>query len=131
MRQLFLCIMILGTAAFAGAQDVFPPMSGGDFVFAAMNPCPPLDPQGVPLEPPGLSISIEPLMGGPSILCMATPVCDTRVTGTAKVTATGQREAFVGYAYTEAGCIGLASDASDERAYTYPGQKPGKARLVE
>ena len=106
-------------------------MVGGDFLFPVKVTCAPLDPGGVPLEPQGVSVSIEPEAGGASILCIETAVCDTRYEGTVKITATGQRASWVGYAYTGAACQGVASDASAEVAYTYPGMKPKKPSLVE
>jgi len=104
-------------------------MIGGDFRFAVMQPCPTLDAQGVPLEPQGISVAIEPEAGGTAILCIETPACDTRYEGDVKITATGQRESYVGRAFTEPACVGEVSLPSDEVAQTYPGMKPGKPRL--
>lgn len=122
-------LLIAGAALALLGQSVYPPMVGGEFQFAVMQPCPALDAQGVPLTPQGLSVGIEPSGGGVAILCLETPVCDTRYEGNVKITATGQRQSWVGRAFSMAGCVGFISEPSAETAYTYPGMKPDKPKI--
>ncbi len=116
---------------------VFPPMVGGDFLFAYMQPCPTLDADGVPLSPPGLSIAFENMVTAEVLFCADTPLCDTRYEHSAKVTAAGQRSTFTARAFTSVACGGTQSDTSYEAhgsdgiAATYPGMKPKAAQLTD
>ena len=122
-------LLLAAALPLLSGQAVFPPMIGGDFQFAVLYPCAELDAQGIPLVPQGVSVSLEPVAGGAPIVCIETPLCDTRYEASVKITATGQRESFHGRGFTEPGCTGTISDPSDQTAYTYPGMKPGKAQL--
>ena len=124
-----LALLVVPLALLGAA--IFPPQIGGDFRFAVQQPCPALDVNGVPETPPGLSVGIEPELGGVAILCIPTPTCGptTRHEGVVKLTGNAKRQAYIARAFSEDACTGAASDVSAEVAYTYPGMKPGKTKL--
>ena len=126
MKKIIVLLVFL--AISAAAAPVFPPMTGGDFVFT-VQPGDLFDIDGVPLTPPTASIGIVPETGGVPIGCVATndPFVSYQIT--AKVTATGQRKAFKGQAFLTADCTVTGSDLSDNTAYTYPGMNPNKPKL--
>ena len=105
-------------------------MVGGDFQFH-FQPANEYDADGIPLHPLTLSIGIAPDTGGAVIACTDTPDQNTDYYVTASIAATGVRQSFKAYAYTEAGCQGLASEGSDNTAYTFPGMSPHKPDLVQ
>jgi hypothetical protein len=129
MRNLSAALVIMLVAGVAIAQ-VFPPKVGSEYVFAFIQPCAPLDAGGVPIEPQGVSVSIDHADTGISIACVAVPLCDQRIEANISLADAGVRQEFRGVAWTEHDCTGDASEASVETAYTYPGQKPGRPRLA-
>lgn len=127
MRRAIIVTLLLATAA--AAQTVFPPKVGSEYVFAFAAPCPALDAQGVPLTPAARSVSIAHATTGVQVACAATDACDLRYEARVSVSDTGNRESYVGYAWTGSACDGEQSEASAETAYLYPGQGPRKPRL--
>ena len=120
---LVLLLLALVFARSVGAAPVFPPMVGGDFQFK-VQAVTPLDGDGVPTDPITRSVSIVPQDGGSRIVCTDTPDPNGVYEFTAAVAATGIRQAFKAFAYSEVACGGDVSGASENTAYTYPGMSP-------
>ena len=55
------------------AQSVFPPMTGGDFVFSIQPAPPQLDPDGIPLVPFAESLGIVASTDGALLGCVPSP----------------------------------------------------------
>lgn len=115
--------LVILFASVAEGAPIFPPMVGGEFHFRVLAVTP-LDADGVPTDPITRSVSLIDQSGGAPIACVDTPdpngVYDIFVT----VGATGVRQAFKGFSYSEVACGGLVSEASENTAYTYPGMSP-------
>jgi hypothetical protein len=47
-----------------------------------------------------------------------------------KITAIGQRDSFKAHAYSQPGCTGMVSLASENTAYAYPGMSPDAPGLM-
>jgi hypothetical protein len=128
-RSLVLTLIVL--AAMLSGAAVFPPMVGGDFKFR-VHPTNELDSDGVPLAPLtrsiGLISSLEGVIIGSG--CVDTPDQAAIYEVLGEITAIGQRDSVKAHAFSEPGCAGLMSTASENTAYIYPGMSPPKPDLL-
>lgn len=129
MRFKILLLAGLALSQVSGVA-VFPPMIQGFYLFK-VQPTNELDVDLVPLFPMTRSIGIIHRDGGPVLDLGCTDTPDQMIVYeiSAKVSATGNREAFKAHAFDSGDCQGLASGPSDNTGYTYPGKSPREPDL--
>lgn len=114
MIKTLVFVIALAVAGAAAADPIFPPLVQGLYGFRVRAADVALDPDGVPLTPPTVSVSVRRVDGGDGSDLACVPCGPGETVGVSvTVAATGDRGELRGYAFAGPGCTGEPSESTN------------------